>query len=309
MKIDRNFIGNDFKIYSKEDILLYLEDLKNRRIHSKEELLEWWNHKSETEAFLEEDMAWRYIKTTCDTENKQLAEEFNFFVSEIQPVVAEYSDLFDKKLIQSEFLDDSVYAKYQIPLKKTKRSIELFRVENIPIFSELQKKEREFGEISGAMSIVLDGEEMTLQNAGNFLRDTNRDLRKEVFELIHNRRIIDSEKLDLLLNELIKKRHLAALNAGFDNYRDYMHSALNRFDYSIDDCFNFHNSIKEIVLPVINQIDAERKNKLGYPCLKPYDTVVDVNLKPSLKPFSTGEDLIEKAIEVLLRCEHNMEII
>ena len=34
-----------------------------------------------------------------------------------------------------------------------------------------------------------------------------------------------------------------AKNAGFEKYRDYMFPAMGRFDYTPEDCFNFHNSI------------------------------------------------------------------
>jgi oligoendopeptidase F len=298
MKIKRNFISEDIKIKSKDDILPYLKDLKERTINSAEELLRWWTDKSETEAFLEEDMAWRYIKMTCDTENEHLAEQFNFFVSEIEPLVSEYSDLFDKKLINCKFLNELDHEKYHIAIKKVKRSIELFRKENIEIFSKLQQKEREFGAISGAMTVIYNNEEMTLQKAGNFLKDTDRTIRKEIFELIQKRRFDDHDKLNNLLSELIVLRHQAAKNAGFENYRDYMHSALNRFDYTIDDCIMFHNSVKEEVMPIINEIYKIRKEKLNYSVLMPYDTSVDPDLEPALKPFSDGKELIDKAIQV-----------
>lgn len=298
MKSKRNYISKDFIIKSKETILTYLDELKDRQIDSVDDLNKWWKDKSETEAFLEEDMAWRYIKMSCDTADKKLSESFNFFVSEIEPVVSEYSDIFDKKLINNKFADELDKEKYSIPLKKIQRSIELFRKENIPIFSELQKKEREFGTISGAMTITYKEEEMTLQKAGNFLKSIDPNVRKEVFELIGTRRLNDSDNLNDLLTDLIGKRHTVAENAGFDNYRDYMHKALKRFDYSIDDCISFHNSIKETVLPIIDDINKQRKEKLKYDILKPYDTSVDVDLKPPLKPFKDGNELIEKAIKV-----------
>ena len=238
---------------------------------------------------------------SCNTADEKLSESFNFFVTEIEPIVSEYSDVLDKKLINNEFFNQLDAKKYEVAKKKIKRSIELFRKENIDLFSELQQKEREFGTISGAMTVTYKGEEMTLQKAGNFLKDTNRDVRKEVFELIQERRFKDNKKLDALLSELIQKRHKVAQNADFDNYRDYMHSALKRFDYTIDDCISFHNSIKSEVLPIIDKINLERKTKLGYDVLRPYDTSVDVDLKPALKPFKDGDELIDKAIEVFTK--------
>ena len=242
MKIKRNFIPQDFLLKNKANILPFLNDLKDREIQSAEDLKMWWANKSEAEAFLEEDMAWRYIKMTCNTEDEKLAEDFNFFVKEIEPLVSEYSDMFDGKLLECPFLNELDKEKYDIAVRKIKRSKELFRKENIPLFSELQQKEREFGSISGAMTVTYEGKEMTLQKAGNFLKDTDRKVRKEVFELVHKRRAKDTEKLDDLLSDLIEKRQKVAENVGFDNYRDYMHRALKRFDYSIDDVITFHNS-------------------------------------------------------------------
>ena len=301
MKIKRNFIPQDFLLKNKANILPFLNDLKDREIQSAEDLKMWWANKSEAEAFLEEDMAWRYIKMTCNTEDEKLAEDFNFFVKEIEPLVSEYSDMFDGKLLECPFLNELDKEKYDIAVRKIKRSKELFRKENIPLFSELQQKEREFGSISGAMTVTYEGKEMTLQKAGNFLKDTDRKVRKEVFELVHKRRAKDTEKLDDLLSDLIEKRQKVAENTGFDNYRDYMHQALKRFDYSIDDVITFHNSIKDTVLPLVNDIDEKRKQTLAYDVLKPYDIAVDKDLKPALKPFKDGNELIDKAIKVFAK--------
>jgi oligoendopeptidase F len=301
MKIKRNFIPDTFTVKSKEDLLPYLENLKNRTFNTVEDLKKWWADKSETEAFLEENMAWRYIKMTCNTEDKKMTDDFNFFVTEIEPLVSEYSDIFDGKLLDSIFLSELDKKTYDIAIRKVQRSKELFRKENIPLFSELQQKEREFGAISGAMTVSFNNEEMTLQKAGNFLKDTDREVRKNVFELIHKRRFKDVDKLDALLSDLIKKRQKVAENSGFDNYRDYMHSALKRFDYTIDDVISFHNSIKETAVPLSNEIDERRRQKLAYKVLKPYDTSVDVDLKPALKPFKDGEELIDKTIKVFAK--------
>ena len=88
MKSERNYIKDDIIISSKDSILTYLDELKNRDINSVDDLNKWWKDKSETDAFLEEDMAWRYIKMSCDTTDKELSDSFNFFVTEIEPVVS-----------------------------------------------------------------------------------------------------------------------------------------------------------------------------------------------------------------------------
>jgi oligoendopeptidase F len=298
MNPKRNFIPEKQEINSWADVEPFLEDLKNREIKSASDLLKWWHDRSETEAFLEENAAWRYIKMSCDTENKSLSESFNFFVGEIEPKAAEYSDILDKKLVSSPFLNDLDSEKYFVPIRSRKRQIELFRKENIPIFAELQKREQEYGSIAGAMTVTFHGEEMTLAKAGNLLKDTDRQVRKEIFELINNRRLQDSEKLNDLMSNLIEMRRQIAANAGFENYRDYKHQALNRFDYTTEDCFRFHESVKKCVVPMNTEILKHRLKTLGYDSLKPYDTDVDENLLPPVKAFETGAELLAKTIAV-----------
>src|SRR5690606_2264841 len=80
--------------------------------------------------------------------------------------------------------------------------------------------------------------------------------------------------------------------------RDYMFAAMGRFDYSVDDCEAFHESVRKIVVPVLQEFAEERKEKLQVPTLKPWDMAVDPDNLPPLKPFETGEELIDKTHKI-----------
>ncbi len=298
---NRNFIAQNQEINAWSDVEPYLENLKNRTLNSVSDLHQWWADRSEIEAFLEENAAWRYIRMTCDTTDKSLSDSFNFFVTEIEPRAAEYADVLDKKLLENPFLAELDTKKYFVPLRSMKRAVEIFRAENIPIFAELQQLQQQFGAISGAMTIEVEGKTLTLQQAANYLKNTDREIRKNVYEKIGQRRAQDELTLNDLLSGLIEKRHKVALNAGFENFRDYQFSALKRFDYTVADNFEFHNSIKETVLPLVEKMAQKRKTELGYDSLKPYDLQVDTSGKPALKPFETGEELLEKSIRVFTK--------
>ena len=51
----------------------------------------------------------------------------------------------------------------------------------------------------------------------------------------------DHEKLDVLFSELITLRQKISVNADFANYRDYKFVEMGRFDYTKEDCFQFHD--------------------------------------------------------------------
>src|SRR5690606_21329042 len=153
---------------------------------------------SELAAVVSEDMAWRYIKMTCDTANTELRDRYNDFVQNIEPHMAPLSNELNKKLIASPFINQLTKTGYAIFLRSIKNSIELFREENIPLNTQLQELEQQFGEINGAQSIEHGGEKMTLQKASVFLKDLNRELRKEVYIKIQNRRAQDEKSLNEL---------------------------------------------------------------------------------------------------------------
>ena len=147
------------------------------------------------------------------------------------------------------------------------------------------------------MTINIEGQELTMQKAALLLKDTDRKKRENVYNKIQERRLKDEKSLDNLYDELIILRQKIAKNAGFENYRDYMFSAMGRFDYTAEDCFSFHNAISKEIVPITNEFEKKRKEKLGYQSYKPWDTSVNVDGLNPLKPFENGEDLINSTIK------------
>ena len=297
-KIKRLFLSDNLEIKEWGDIAPFFLDLEKREIKSVNDLEKFLKDRSELEAVLEEEAAWRYIKSTCDTQNKEIAESFEYFISKIEPEINKQSNVLDKKLYNSKFLKDLDTKEYLIPIRSLKQRIELFREENIPILAELQSAEQEFGAIAAAMTIKFKDQEITLHKAANYLKENDRTLRKEVYELINNRRLKDKEKLNDLLTKLIEKRTQVAKNTGFDNYRDFKHIEIGRFDYKIEDVLEFHNTIKEAIVPLLNRIQEKRKANLSYKELKPYDLDVDVKGRKPLVPYKNTDELVDKTIKL-----------
>ena len=233
---------------------------------------------------------------TCDTENKELEESFNYFMMEIQPKVQPYSDKLNKKLIEIPFTQKLDADNYFTYLRNVKKNIELFREINIPINAELNVMQQQFGAISGKMTVEVNGQEYTLQQAAKFLEDEDRSVREEVYRKINKRRLEDKEALNNLFTSLLQKRDQVAVNTDFENYRDFRFKELGRFDYTKEDCFQFHEAVKLHVMPLVNQIYEAKKKKLGLDTLRPWDVEAEPAGIQPLRPFKTGEELTEKTI-------------
>ncbi|MEI7736671.1 MAG: M3 family oligoendopeptidase, partial [Ferruginibacter sp.] len=192
-KLPRNFVPADFLVSNWEGLEPFFKNLLDRQIDSTTALEQWLKDQSELEALVSEDACWRQIRMTCDTENKTLEEAFNFFVMEIQPKIQPYADALNKKLVNHPLTKDLDANKYFTYLRSVKKSIELFKEENIPLQSELAVLQQQYGVTTGKMTVVVDDKEYTLQQAAKFLESHNRNKREEVYRKIQERRLQDTD--------------------------------------------------------------------------------------------------------------------
>jgi oligoendopeptidase F len=294
-KKQRNYIPQELDM-KWDNLAPIFEELLERQIDDVTALETWLKDKSELEAALEEDFAWRYIKMTCDTANEQLVKDFQYFATEIDPKTAPFSNQLNQKLVASAYIDELDQEKYFVYLRGIRKALEIYREENIEIFTKLQVTQQRYQSITGAMSVVLNEQEYTLEQAANFLKDTNRSVRQEAWETIQQRRLVDKDDLNILFDELIVMRNQVGLNAGFENYRDYMFQAMGRFDYTPQDCYEFHEAVEKEIVPILKEQADIRAELLGLEVLKPWDQEVSTTGKPALKPFKDGQELIDKSI-------------
>jgi oligoendopeptidase F len=295
-KLPRRFLSESFTVTTWNELEPFFMQLLERPIASKADLEQWLHDSSELEAVISEDACWRQIRMTCDTENKTLEEAFVFFVTQIQPNIQPYADKLNRKLVECSFLKELEPEKYHTYLRGVKKSIELFREANIPLQSELSVLQQQFGVISGKMTIEVEGKEYTLQQAAKFLETPDRSLRELVYRKINERRLQDKEALNDLFNQLLQKRNQVAQNTGFISYSDYRFKELGRFDYTKEDCYQFHDAVKHYVLPLVTQLYEAKKKKLGLDVLRPWDLEAEPTGVMPLRPFNTSKELLDKSI-------------
>ncbi|GAB3323522.1 M3 family oligoendopeptidase [Larkinella ripae] len=309
----RPFIGEEFILKTWDEVKPLYENLVNRPIQNADELRRWFADRSELESYLSENFAWRYIRMTCDTSDAELINQFNFFITEIQPQLSAYENRLDQLAVESPYLADLPDKGFDITVRGMKKAIEIFRDENIPLQTDIQSEQRKYGALVGAMTIEVnnaDGvlEEITLPQASTLLQSPDRAVREEVWLKVQRRRYEDKDSLDELYDRLVDLRHRMAVNAGFANFRDYIFAAMGRFDYTPQDCFAFHASVAKAVVPLLDQLARERQHQLSQvdpsvDSLRPWDSKVDPAGLPALIPFQTGEELLNKTITCFSRLD------
>ncbi len=246
-------------------------------------------------------------------EDKEVEEAFTYFCMEIEPKMKPYFFELNNKLLACAYtkdLDKNTYFPY---LRSVQNAVELYREENVPLEAEMSVLAQQYGAISGKMSITYEEKEYTLQQAAKFLQSPDRAVREAVFTKVAERRMQDIDELNELFNKLLSLRQKVAENAGFDNYRDFKFKALGRFDYTPEDCFAFHDAVREHIMPLQKMLTEHRRQRLGLNKMRPWDSSAEPVGTEPLQPFETGTELSEKSTQVFSKlrsyfssCLHTM---
>ncbi|MCG8330921.1 MAG: M3 family oligoendopeptidase [Chitinophagales bacterium] len=298
---ERTFVPREFKVTTWSRLKPYYNELLNRPICSREELEQWLKDKGEMDAVVSEAFSWRYINVTVDSSDERAEELYQYAVQKLAPKITSFENELDRKLVECSFITELDPSKYYIHLRSIRNAVQLFRQENIPLATSIQLKSKEYVKIFSEMTIGVDGKQMTLQKASSLLEATDRDYREAVYHKIHQRLLQDTTHLEDLFDELLKMRHQMAINSGFENFRDFKFRALGRFDYEVQDCCDFHDSIKTEIVPLINELNRHRQQSLQLEQLRPWDLFVDPSGSDPLSPFENIDDLVDKSIICLNR--------
>jgi oligoendopeptidase F len=298
---ERAYLPARFKLTVWERLRPFYEELSQRKLDSRQALETWLLDRSELDAFVSESFAWRYINISGDSNDIIAQESYHYAVQELSPRIAEYTHQLNSKLVNNPLVGQLDPTRFGIYLRAVHNMVELFREANIELETIVQLESKAHGKIFSEMTVGINGTNLTLQKASALLEETRRDEREEVYHKINQRILRDTEDLESLYESLLQKRHLIALNAGFDNYRDYRFRKLGRFDYTPADCEDFHTAIREEILPLVEQLYQFRKKALGVEKLRPWDLHVDASGKGPLRPFHDMDDLVQKATQCLQR--------
>jgi oligoendopeptidase F len=267
---------------------------------------EWLLDLSETHACIYEESSRREIAMTCHTDDEEIEKVYLAFVEEVKPKLKPWWDQLNRKFLESPGRKGLDSVRYGVFTRVLENEVSLFRDENVPLETEDEKLHQKYDKICGAMTVIFQGEEKTLPQMRKYQEETDRNLRHTAWELVAQRYQRDREAIDELYDEMIRLRDQMAKNAGFANYRDYQHQRMGRFDYTPQDCYTFHESVENLIVPLTRKLAEKRRTELGVSALRPWDLVVDSKGRPPLRPFETGDQLTEGCLHIFTQVDPDL---
>lgn len=252
---------------------------------------EWLAAWSHLESVVDEAASLAMIAYTCDTTDPAKEAANLRWSSEIYPNIIEQHVRLARRLV--EFGID--VPGMEIALKEFETDIEIFREANVPLLAEVEELVAGYQKITGGLEVEWEGERKTVPQLQPFLRERDRAVRERAFRLGAEAYLIQRPRLVELFDRMFVLREQIAHNAGFANYMEYAFRSKHRFDYTPEDCARFHEAVLGSVVPAVTRLMEHRSRVLGVDPLRPWDMLVELEVREPLKPFKTAEGLSQPA--------------
>lgn len=265
---------------------------------------QWMMDWSNVSRLVSEMYARLWVDTTLDTANAAIKEKYNDFLDGIFTPFQAINQELKQKLLSSGMKPNM----FEVPLHNMQVEAEIFRQENLALLNEEKKLANEYDEVIGAQTVTWEGEEIPLAQLQPVYLSQDRSRREKAWRLSMERRLADRQKINDLWVNLYGLHNQIAKNAGFSDYRTYRWKELLRFDYTPQDCLEFHRAIEQVAVPAARRIQAKRQERLGLASLRPWDLNVDPLGREALQPFKTISELEGKVSAIYHRVDPELGI-
>lgn len=298
----RKYFAPEFDVEKWTEVESALRGMLEAPLASAWDLVALIHQCGELSDLMGEAAAWKQIRMTQHADDPTLIKaQTDFYEQILAPSQPLFFEL-DKKIIGSEYFSALPAERYAHLGKLLRKEIELYRKENIPLFVKENDLSNRYGELYSQLTVEFEGEQKTLQEMIRVQKDPDRARRERAWRLVADRMKEARPDFERLFDELKAVRIQIAKNAGFDNYRDYKHAALGRFDYTPEDLLSFHAAIEAVAVPAMRKVDEQRQRILGVETLRPWDLQVDLDGKV-LKPFEDTARLLAGCVRIMRRID------
>ncbi|BAM04037.1 M3 family oligoendopeptidase [Phycisphaera mikurensis] len=297
--LQRSFVPAGLDPAALDELLPLFDRLGARELPDADAVAAWMKDYSELAAVVGERGARINIDHACHTEDEAIEKAYLHWIEEVSPatkprwfaLLRHYLDAAGRGAFEAR------EEKHRLIGRAWEAEASIYRDENIPLQTRASKLSKDYDKLIGRMQVAFDGKEQTLQQLARYQEETDRGIREEAWTLAAARRLEDHEEITRIFGDLIGVRQRIAENADLPDYRAYTWKAMERFDYTPQDCLDFGDAIEKAVVPRVAKLDRERREALGVDTLRPWDLAVDPRGRAPLRPFPDGEEGVKELLE------------
>lgn len=233
------------------------------------------------------------LKYSINTQDAKIAEE-NRYWDENSPEYKKIDKIFYEAIVKSTFKREieEKYGKHFYKLVEF--SLKEFSEEIVEELKVENKLCSEYTKLLASAKILYDGKYNNLSQMNKYMVSENRDERKKSSESFYKYFELIENEFDRVFDELVKVRDRMARKLGYKNFIELGYLRMKRTEYCEEDVIKFRNEVKEKWIPLVEEFNVQKKNRLGISDLKYYDDEVEY---PgwNMEPVTDYEETLEAA--------------
>ncbi len=175
----RQFLPSRIDLTDLSRLKELFHNLQSRSVNSGSDLEKWLKDESELASALAEEQSIRYARMTCQTDDPAREKDYLFFVENIEPEAKMGFSQLDRKYLGTPARKSLPHEEYFVLDRKMENNVALFREENVELEKEETKLAQSFQKTTGAMTVLYEGQERTMQQMGRFLESRARQRTEE----------------------------------------------------------------------------------------------------------------------------------
>ena len=222
------------------------------------------------------------INYSINTHDESISIE-NKYWDEYGPEYKKIDKIFYEAITNSGFKEEienkygrHFYKLVEFSLKEFSEEI----VEDLKIENKLCS---EYTKLLASAKILYDGKYNNLSQMNKYMLSDNREERKKASERFYNYFESIEDKFNSVFEELVKVRNRMAKKLEYDDFVELGYLRMKRTEYTEKDVDKFRKEVREKWIPLVDEFNKQKKERLNIDELKYYDDDVEYpgwNMEP-----------------------------
>lgn len=244
----------------KEDLEKITNDLKDAISYEKAK-----------DAFLRYDQELRHIETAAtissiryniNTKDEFYSEEDKFW-NNAMPILQNYSQDFNKALLDSKFRSDFEKEYGTLIFKNAEIELKTFSEELIPDLVKENELTQEYENLLANAKVSFEGKEYTLPQMTLYKTDEDDNRRLNAWIADGKWYKDNQDKLDDIYDKLVHLRDGMGKKLGYEGYTTLGYYRMGRNCYDKNDVEKFREAVAKYVVPVAEEVYKQQAKRLG----------------------------------------------
>jgi len=276
-----------------------MTELVERSIESLADLHQWLKDEESFGKGVSEAYIGHVIDFYCQTDDEVRKARYLHDQAVVMPMLAKFQFSLDTKFVNCPYIRDLDSDRYGMLRKVRQTRMDVFREENIALMVSEQELTTQYSVVVGGLTAEWEGEQLPLPFLQAKLTHPSREIRERAWLAMRAAMTPFIETIDGIMDQLLVLRQTMAVNAGFENYRDFVFYAKNR-EYDLEDVLQLHRVTERLVVPVWNEMLEDRRRALHVDTLRPWDVSAETE---ELVPFADVAELVADVGRMLSRTD------